>query len=418
MKTITITTDMREKIINNEILIGNLQKQLKEKDLEIDSLKSQINFVQEKEKEKAYKIEEELINVKERLKKTVEIENKYAELTKKYQNLLGPNDENGEKNNNLQNHMTLTYEINKLKEKNEFLTKSNTLLKNEIDDLHKSSLEDKDKINQLEIEVKQFLYEKNELSEKLAEEHKERMNLIQLQEQNSGNGITLDKLLEQDDQINIENEKNNLIIQNLKNEIETLNNKNIKLTQENHNLLLNLQKNEMENKKLSTNVDSSKNETKCLNDKIDEINKNFKNEKDKLKKEISDKAKSLEKVSLENKKLMKEIEILKNKKNVIQNKDKKENKENKEIEELKKEIQNLNMCLLEKEEKIKNIKSEKELTNDDVDMKLSDLDFYKKLYEEQKKRVNKEHELISDSLYKLAVHFMSLKDDFQKKVKK
>ena len=77
MKTITITTDMREKIINNEILIGNLQKQLKEKDLEIDSLKSQINFVQEKEKEKAYKIEEELINVKERLKKTVEIEEKY-----------------------------------------------------------------------------------------------------------------------------------------------------------------------------------------------------------------------------------------------------------------------------------------------------------------------------------------------------
>ena len=57
------------------------------------------------------------------------------------------------------------------------------------------------------------------------------------------------------------------------------------------------------------------------------------------------------------------------------------------------------------------------MTDDEVNLKLADLDFYKKLYEEQKLRVNKEHELISESLYKLAVHFMSLKDDLQKKIK-
>mgnify|MGYP003296086882 CR=1 FL=1 len=41
--------------------------------------------------------------------------------------------------------------------------------------------------------------------------------------------------------------------------------------------------------------------------------------------------------------------------------------------------------------------------------------YIQKSFEEQKLRVNEEHKLISDSLYKLAVHFMSLKDDLQKK---
>lgn len=45
-----------------------------------------------------------------------------------------------------------------------------------------------------------------------------------------------------------------------------------------------------------------------------------------------------------------------------------------------------------------------------------DLEFYKRSYEEQKGRVNKEHELISSSLYGLAVQFMTLKSDLEKKV--
>ena len=45
-----------------------------------------------------------------------------------------------------------------------------------------------------------------------------------------------------------------------------------------------------------------------------------------------------------------------------------------------------------------------------------ELNFYKKSYEEQKIRVNEEHKLISESLYKLAVHFMTLKDDLQNKI--
>jgi hypothetical protein len=66
--------------------------------------------------------------------------------------------------------------------------------------------------------------------------------------------------------------------------------------------------------------------------------------------------------------------------------------------------------LINKDEIIKNLKENQE------DEKGEDLDFYKKSYEEQKFRVNEEHKLISESLYKLAVHFMSLKDDLQKKI--
>jgi hypothetical protein len=45
-----------------------------------------------------------------------------------------------------------------------------------------------------------------------------------------------------------------------------------------------------------------------------------------------------------------------------------------------------------------------------------DLEFYKRSYEEQKNRVNREHELISSSLHELALQFMIVKNELQKKV--
>lgn len=47
-----------------------------------------------------------------------------------------------------------------------------------------------------------------------------------------------------------------------------------------------------------------------------------------------------------------------------------------------------------------------------------DLEFFKRSYEEQNIRVNKEHEIISNSLYELAMQFMTLKTDMQKKLNK
>ena len=93
---------------------------------------------------------------------------------------------------------------------------------------------------------------------------------------------------------------------------------------------------------------------------------------------------------------------------------------NSEVLGLKNEIQNLKLSNIQKDEEIRKLTAlskDRQLSDDEINTKLADLDFYKKSYEEQKARVNREHELISDSLYKLAVHFMGLKDDLQKKMK-
>jgi len=52
----------------------------------------------------------------------------------------------------------------------------------------------------------------------------------------------------------------------------------------------------------------------------------------------------------------------------------------------------------------------------EISKKLEDLDFYRRSYEEQRNRVNREHELLSTSLYELAIQFMTLKKEMQKKV--
>ena len=82
------------------------------------------------------------------------------------------------------------------------------------------------------------------------------------------------------------------------------------------------------------------------------------------------------------------------------------------------------LSLIQKEESIKNLKDkillleveEQDLANQDILKRTEDLEFYRRSYEEQKNRVNKEHEMISSSLYELALQFMSLKNELQKKM--
>ena len=70
----------------------------------------------------------------------------------------------------------------------------------------------------------------------------------------------------------------------------------------------------------------------------------------------------------------------------------------------------------------KNYNEEKELLLNELNKYKEELDkkekndYYKKSYEEQKIRVNEEHKLISESLYKLAIHFMTLKEDLQNRI--
>lgn len=67
---------------------------------------------------------------------------------------------------------------------------------------------------------------------------------------------------------------------------------------------------------------------------------------------------------------------------------------------------NLNNALVESSEKF----------HFEIAKRNEDLEFFRKSYEEQKSRVNKEHELISSSLYELALQFMGLKNELQKKI--
>ena len=434
-----ITKEATNELITNNILLTQLQTENKEKNITIESLKSELNFIQKKEKEKIYKLEEENINLKNNMKNIKDIEDKYEQLMMKYKRLKESfQEKEKERIDELPSKIQLMNDIDDLKQKNEFLLKANDALKNEITKINQNSLLDKEKIKQLEIENKKINYEKNELNEKLLKlrggiqkEKKEK------EEQISTKGITLDKILEEDNESQIGKKSK---IENLLFENENLKKKITTINQEKQKLGLDLQKCELDNKKLVLTLDRIKNESKrysddnkCLNDKITDINKLKKKDLDKLKKEIDDKVKIIEKMLQEKKEMIKNYELLqkellqtKNNNNSYNNKKNINNNQNiiKEVIisnsenlELKNEIQNLNLLLLQKDEEIRKLKDERQLTDDEVNLKLADLDFYKKLYEEQKLRVNKEHELISESLYKLAVHFMSLKDDLQKKIK-
>ena len=420
-----ITKEMANGLFNN-ILFNQLKTEDKKKDISIDSQKSQNNYIQKKQKEKLYNLEEELINFKNNMKNKKEVQDKYEQLMIKYKNLKKNLQENNKKYN-LPSKIQLLNDFEDLKQKNEFLLKENDLLKNEINKLNQNTLIDKEKIKQLEIENKKINYEKNKL--KNINNKKE--------EKNINKGISLDKIIEEDKENKINGIK--IRMEDLLFENENLKSKIKSINQEKQKISMDLQKIELDNKKLLLTIDKVKNESKryyddnkFLNEKLIEINKLKKKDFNKLKKEIDDKTNIIGKMLQEKKEMIKNYEILQ--KELEQNKNNNENKKhignynniikekeiiisNSENLDLKNEIQNLNLMLLQKDEEIKKLKDERQLTDDEVNLKLADLDFYKKLYEEQKVRVNKEHELISDSLYKLAIHFMSLKDDLKKKIK-
>lgn len=99
----------------------------------------------------------------------------------------------------------------------------------------------------------------------------------------------------------------------------------------------------------------------------------------------------------------------------------------KELENLKTEnnkkeesIKQLNNIIKVKEADLKNLDAalveSGEKFNEEISKITDDLEFYKKSYEEQKNRVNHEHQLITSNLYELALQFMGLKNELQKKI--
>ena len=91
---------------------------------------------------------------------------------------------------------------------------------------------------------------------------------------------------------------------------------------------------------------------------------------------------------------------------------------NKYKDELNKhKIKDINEDIINlKEEQIKKLKEKNKESEKEKEMMKEKNIYYKKSYEEQKIRVNEEHKLISESLYKLAIHFMTLKDDLQNRI--
>ncbi len=283
----------------------------------------------------------------------------------------------------------LNKELSKMKEKYQNCEKNMKLLENNL------------------IELKEINY--NLINHNIQEEQKN--NTRNLEEQNIIKNL------------NKELKDAHDIIDNLKNENEQLHNTIKIINNEKQILEIQKEKYNMDLHQLQKENEQLKEEQKIKEQNYDQVILNNKNMIEKYQNDLDYQIQINEKINEEKEKMKLEIEnykieinnniINQNKaiNDIIEENKKKEGNEN----ELKNEIEKLKNNLVLKDEKIKeleeiNIEKEKEKDKDD------DIHFYKKSYEEQKLRVNEEHKLISESLYKLAIHFMTLKDDLQKRI--
>ena len=298
--------------------------------------------------------------------------------------------------------------------------KEKILMQIKIDNLTKelNEIEEKYKILEKEkITIEEKYNELKEINNNLVININQNHQLLEYKE----NKINLDENIPIN---NFQNELNeaNKIIENLKNENISLNKKLEQLNIDKENLENQLEESNLNIQNKTTEYEKVKENHKVQENNFIEIISNEKSKNEKLKQDLEEQIKINQKIN-EEKEIMKlEIEKFKielnnnqykeNQNNNV-NENAKKNNINKNESELKNEIQKLKNNLVEKEEKIKKLEEinlEKEKDNGD------DINFYKKSYEEQKIRVNEEHKLISESLYKLAIHFMTLKDDLQKRI--
>ena len=360
------------------------------------------------------------------------------------------------------------------------LQKENKLLHKQIDKLNNEILKDKKFIKKIEIQKKDLEYQVKDLNEEkinYKESNKNLLNDLKIKNEKNNDedftnnaGASLGNLLDDSKNKNIASKKvrASFIIQNpivnpeldkekdefikrmkldkekLTKEITNLEFKVKKLQDEKDSLKLQIQKDNIDKQKINLAIDRIKNEkkqfeedNKALNVKIKDINIIKEKEKEQILVDLKEKNDIIEKILDEKKEvlnnyseLQKEFELYKEKNPEIKNHNlneevKKEENEgnvsNAIVLNLRNEIANLQMENLQINEKNRELQKKvdaRQLTDEEINIKLADLDFYKKTYEEQKTRVNREHELISESLYKLAVHFMGIKDDLQKKMKK
>ena len=247
--------------------------------------------------------------------------------------------------------------------------------------------------------------EKNKINDLTNEiiELKERLKKYEQESKNDNNIIIKkeDYIIEKGENIIIhqaQEKENNILIENLKNENEDL-----------HRTIDNLS---IEKQELCTIIDK-------LNITIKELESDYQ----KLKEEYDIKEISCSEIITNNKSMIEKLnhdlklEIKLNKK-FNEEKELLEKELNKYKEELNKhKIKDINEDIINlKEEQIKKLKERNKESEKEKEMIKEKNIYYKKSYEEQKIRVNEEHKLISESLYKLAIHFMTLKDDLQNRI--
>ena len=296
--------------------------------------------------------------------------------------------------------------------------KEKILMQIKIDNLNKELSKMKEKYQNFEKEKKLLEKSLNELKEinnnlinNTVKEEQKNNDKINIEEQNIINNLTkeLNEAHQHIDILKNENEK-------LRNNINEINTEKQKLEIEKEKIDTDMQQLKLENEKL-------KEEQKIKEENYNQVTLNNKNIIEKYKNDLDLQMQLNERINEEKEIMQLEIEKYKleiNNNNNIINQNKEINniiadKSNKlaNENELKIEIEQLKYNLAQKDEKIKHLE---EINLEKEKDKGDDIHFYKKSYEEQKLRVNEEHKLISESLYKLAIHFMTLKDDLQKRI--
>ena len=416
-------------LINNEIfelikvaemlifltIISSNKNYYIEKVNEIEDNKISKLYYQIIEKYIFFKIDESTINVKKSNSNIMPSNQKYNVKTIK----IKKNKFKLRENQEVYLNSILLREYEKLENKKEENTDSKIYEKSHINynEENEKKIENLNKeITELKEKLENYEKEKQLLEQNLNEEKQKNININNSKKLFENLIISEQISLESQSTINTEKDKKEKETKEL---IESLRkeNENLQKTIENLNIEKNdlLSKAEQANtniKELELDYEKLKEEFEIKEHNSAEIISNNKEINEKLSNDLKIEIDKNNNMNEQNEKMKIELDKYKEELNEY----KKKINEKKEIEA---EIDTMKKILEIKEEEIKELKEKNnlyEIEKEKDKEKEEYANYYKKSYEEQKIRVNEEHKLISESLYKLAIHFMTLKDDLQKRI--
>ena len=429
----TVNSPMKEKVIplltsnaiknnkndNNEIKIANLNKKNSEMQIKIKEMNIQRNNCLNIIKQNENKIKEQQNIINKYLKEIEKLKSNSHSFEKK----ISLNDNELKEKIDIieKNNKQLKNEKDKLDIENKKLEKKNKEFKNQIVELENKNNEYKNKINELENIQKN--YQMNELSEKKKniEELKEKNNLFEkknssLSLENEQLNKEINELTEKIKKEEKNNKKLNEEISELNKKIEKQEKDKIKITSEKNNLTKenknlkneyhNLEKDYKIIEKEKINLEKKNQNLKKENQNFNLTNKNLENDYQSLEKENEDLKKDLENLKKNYELNCKENEELNNKLKELLNNNKdidliiqKKNKIEDENEEIKKEILQINVDnkKLKKENKnyletINKLKTDFEKENDELTNEINQLNKENKNLKDENLKIKNEYE--------------------------